>query len=150
MLARLDLASSKYYVWLKRRDSENCHNAKTPKNGWLLPDEKRAIIGFYDQNLSEGYRRLAYMMNDQWVGGRQPIQRPSSPARSRTNQNQRRAQVQEMQWLRATDQALSGVAHRHLVYLNRWRFLLDLHLSGWLITSRRAFGTSRNNDRARD
>ncbi len=72
MLARLDLASSKYYVWLKRRDSENCHNAKTPKNGWLLPDEKRAIIGFYDQNLSEGYRRLAYMMNDQGVVAASP------------------------------------------------------------------------------
>lgn len=72
MLARLDLASSKYYAWLKRRDSENCHNAKTPKNGWLLPDEKRAIIGFYDQNLSEGYRRLAYMMNDQGVVAASP------------------------------------------------------------------------------
>jgi hypothetical protein len=67
MLARLDLASSKYYAWLKRRDSETRHNAKTPKNGWLLPDEKRAIIRFYDQNLREGYRRLACMMNDQGV-----------------------------------------------------------------------------------
>jgi len=33
-----------------------------PQNSWLLPDEKRTIISFYDQNLSEGYRRLAYMM----------------------------------------------------------------------------------------
>jgi hypothetical protein len=57
---------------LKRRDSETCHNAKTPKNDWLLPDEKRSIIGFYDQNLSEGYRRLAYMMNDQGVVAASP------------------------------------------------------------------------------
>jgi len=35
-----------------------------PKDGWLLPEEKAAIIAFHDRNLTEGYRRLAWMMND--------------------------------------------------------------------------------------
>lgn len=43
-----------------------------PKDGWLLPEEKAAIIAFHDNNLTEGYRRLAWMMNDQGIVAASP------------------------------------------------------------------------------
>lgn len=43
-----------------------------PKDGWLLPEEKAAIIAFHDANLTEGYRRLAWMMNDQGIVAASP------------------------------------------------------------------------------
>lgn len=43
-----------------------------PKEGWLLPEEKAAIIAFHDNNLTEGYRRLAWMMNDQGIVAASP------------------------------------------------------------------------------
>lgn len=67
MLDKLGICAAKYYAWLKRGDADNRHNAKTPKRGWLLEQEKRSIIAFHDQNLTEGYRRLTWMMNDQGV-----------------------------------------------------------------------------------
>ena len=35
-----------------------------PRDHWLEPEEKRAIINFYDQRPLEGYRRLTFMMLD--------------------------------------------------------------------------------------
>ena len=67
MLKSLQISSSKYYAWLIRGDTENRHNARIPKAGWLLEEEKQAILAFHDQNLTEGYRRLAWIMNDQGI-----------------------------------------------------------------------------------
>lgn len=44
-----------------------------------------------------------------------------------------------MQWLKAAVQALLGMAHRHLVYQNRWSLLPKLQLPGWLFTSSHTF-----------
>ncbi|MFM7128908.1 MAG: IS3 family transposase [bacterium] len=72
MLKSLQISSSKYYAWLKRGDTENRHNARMPKSGWLLEEEKQAIIAFHDQNLTEGYRRLAWIMNDKGIVAASP------------------------------------------------------------------------------
>ncbi len=39
-------------------------NAQAHKDRRLLSAKKAAIIAFHDQNLTEGYRRLTWMMND--------------------------------------------------------------------------------------
>jgi putative transposase len=42
----------------------NEHNGWVPRDFWLEPWEKEAIIGFHLQNPLEGYRRLTFMMQD--------------------------------------------------------------------------------------
>lgn len=58
---------SKYYNWNQRRDVENQHNARIPKQHWLLPREVQAIVDYRREHMDEGYRRLAYMMLDENV-----------------------------------------------------------------------------------
>lgn len=64
ILKWLDLSSSKFYDWRKRKGQPNRHNATVPKNGWLLPWEKTRILDFQERFPEEGYRRLTYMMID--------------------------------------------------------------------------------------
>jgi len=42
----------------------NEHNAWVPRDHWLKPWEKRAIVQFYREHPDEGYRRLTFMMLD--------------------------------------------------------------------------------------
>ena len=42
----------------------NEHNGWIPRDFWLEPWEKQAIIGFHRKNPLEGYRRLTFMMLD--------------------------------------------------------------------------------------
>ena len=56
---------SKYYGWKQRYGKENQHNGRIPRNFWLQPSERAAIIAFFWQHAEEGYRRLAYMLMDE-------------------------------------------------------------------------------------
>jgi len=60
----LDMARSKFYSWIERYGMENNHNGQMPRDFWLLPEEKKAIVEFYGQNPLNGYRRLSFMMID--------------------------------------------------------------------------------------
>lgn len=60
----LCLGQSKFYDWSKRYGKANEHNGLVPRDFWLLPREKEAIIEFHSANPREGYRRLTYMMMD--------------------------------------------------------------------------------------
>ena len=60
----LGIATSKWHSWKNRYGKANEHNALLPRDHWLEPEEKRAIINFYDQRPLEGYRRLTFMMLD--------------------------------------------------------------------------------------
>jgi transposase InsO family protein len=42
----------------------NEHNAWVPRDHWLTPAEREAIIRYYREHPAEGYRRLTYMMLD--------------------------------------------------------------------------------------
>jgi putative transposase len=61
---RLGIASSKFYDWKRRYGKVNEHNGWIPRDFWLEPWEKEAIIGFYRCHPTEGYRRLSFMMLD--------------------------------------------------------------------------------------
>jgi transposase InsO family protein len=60
----LGLATSKWYSWKNRYGKANEHNAQVPRDHWLEPAEKQAIIDFHDLHPLEGYRRLTFMMLD--------------------------------------------------------------------------------------
>ena len=60
----LGVSSSKFYHWRERYGKANEHNGKVPRDFWLEPWEKQAIISFHFQYPLEGYRRLTFMMLD--------------------------------------------------------------------------------------
>ena len=60
----LCISRHKFYDWLQRYGKANEHNAKIPRDHWLLPEEKQAILDFHGQHPLDGYRRLTFMMLD--------------------------------------------------------------------------------------
>jgi transposase InsO family protein len=60
----MGLSTSKYHQWRHRYGKENAHNGKIPRDWWLEPWEKQAILDFHDRHPLEGYRRLTFMMLD--------------------------------------------------------------------------------------
>jgi putative transposase len=60
----LGVTASKFYNWRERYGRVNGHNGWVPRDFWLEPWEKEAIIGFHLKNPLEGYRRLTFMMLD--------------------------------------------------------------------------------------
>ena len=63
-IAWLRIGSSKYYDWKKRYGKVNEHNAWIPRDFWVEEWEKRAILDFYADHSTDGYRRVAFMMLD--------------------------------------------------------------------------------------
>ena len=60
----MGLRENKYYDWKTRYGKANEHNGKVPRDFWIEEWEKQAIIKFYGDHPTEGYRRLTYMMMD--------------------------------------------------------------------------------------
>ena len=60
----LGVTASKFYDWRQRYGCVNEHNSWVPRDFWLEPWEKEAIIEFHLENPLEGYRRLTFMMLD--------------------------------------------------------------------------------------
>lgn len=60
----LELPRGKFFEWRDRYGVANEHNGKMPRDNWLLPEERQAILDFHEKNPLEGYRRLAFMMLD--------------------------------------------------------------------------------------
>jgi putative transposase len=66
-LRRLGIGRDKFCAWRRRAGQANAHNGWVPREFWLEPWEKEAIVAFYRQHPREGYRRLTYMMLDRDV-----------------------------------------------------------------------------------
>ncbi len=60
----LGVTASKFYDWRQRYGRVNEHNGWVPRDFWLEPWEKEAIVRFHLKNPLEGYRRLTFMMLD--------------------------------------------------------------------------------------
>jgi putative transposase len=58
------LSWSRYHDWQKRFGQPNRHNSDTPRDFWLEPWEKQAIIDYKKDHMETGYRRLTYEMLD--------------------------------------------------------------------------------------
>lgn len=67
LVAWIGIARSKYFDWKKRYGKANEHNGKIPRDFWMEPWEKQAILDFQERYPLEGYRRLTFMMLDQDV-----------------------------------------------------------------------------------
>lgn len=63
----LGIGGSKFYQWRDRYGKANEHNGKIPRDHWLEPWERQAIIDFHRGHPLEGYRRLTFMMLDEGV-----------------------------------------------------------------------------------
>lgn len=57
----------KFYNWTTRYGKANEHNALVPRDHWVEPWEKEAVLAFHAKNTLEGYRRLTFMMLDAGV-----------------------------------------------------------------------------------
>ncbi len=68
----LGVAPSKFYRWRKRYGRVNEHNGWVPRDHWLEPGEKQAVVDFPHKHPLEGYRRLTYMMMDANVAALSP------------------------------------------------------------------------------
>jgi putative transposase len=60
----IGISTSKWHDWKDRYGKANEHNAWIPRDHWLVPEEKQAILDFHDLFPDEGYRRLTFMMLD--------------------------------------------------------------------------------------
>jgi hypothetical protein len=60
----LGVRASKFYAWRERYGRVNEHNGWIPRDFWLAPWEKQAIIHFHGEHPLEGYRRLTFVMLD--------------------------------------------------------------------------------------
>ena len=68
----LGVCRSKFYDWRERYGKVNEHSSWIPRDRWLLPWERDAIIGFFCDHPLDGYRRLAFMMLDRDVVAASP------------------------------------------------------------------------------
>ena len=64
LLGWLRLSRRKFHRWRGRYGRANEHNAPVPRDHWLEPWERAAIIDFARQYPLEGHRRLTFMMLD--------------------------------------------------------------------------------------
>jgi transposase InsO family protein len=58
------IGTSKFYDWRSRYGKVNEHNAWVPRDHWLAPAERAAMLAYHRDHATEGYRRLTYMMLD--------------------------------------------------------------------------------------
>lgn len=68
IIKMVGIDKGKYYDWRKRTGISNNHNGAIPKQHWLTPMERQAIIDFaltyikgHQYYVHDGYRRIAYM-----------------------------------------------------------------------------------------
>ena len=60
----IGISRAKHYDWKARYGLANEHNAKIQRDHWLEEEEKKAIVKYYQENKTEGYKRLTYMLID--------------------------------------------------------------------------------------
>lgn len=67
ILQRLGVETAQYYRWAGRYGCVNLHNGRVPRDHWLTPAERQAILDYHDTHPLDGYRRIAFMMIDEDV-----------------------------------------------------------------------------------
>lgn len=64
LIAWIGISRQRFAQWRRRYGEGNRHNGLVPRDFWLEPWEKEAIITFAVAHPGEGYRRLTFMMLD--------------------------------------------------------------------------------------
>lgn len=65
LIKLIGIQTSKIYSWFDRYGKDNSHNGKIPRDFWIHEWEKQKIIEYYKTHLTDGYRRITYMMLDE-------------------------------------------------------------------------------------
>jgi len=60
----IGISSGKFHDWRARYGQGNEHNAWVPRDHWLMPEEREAMLTYHHDHRDEGYRRVTYMMRD--------------------------------------------------------------------------------------
>ena len=68
----IGVARGKFFDWKKRYGKANEHNAAVPRDHWLEPWERTAIIEYFQGHPLDGYRRLSFMMLDENIVAASP------------------------------------------------------------------------------
>lgn len=64
ILGKLAIPPQQYVRWDERYGCVNRHNGKIPRDHWLEPWEREAILSYHASHPLDGYRRLSFMMTD--------------------------------------------------------------------------------------
>jgi transposase InsO family protein len=72
MIHWIGITRSKFHDWRSRCGKVNEHNAPMPRDAWLTPAEREAILNYWRDHPLEGYRRLTYMMMDEDIVAASP------------------------------------------------------------------------------
>lgn len=64
VLARLGVAPGQYYRWTASYGRVHAPHGTIPRDHWLTPGERQAILDYHERHPLDGYRRLAFMMLD--------------------------------------------------------------------------------------
>jgi transposase InsO family protein len=64
LLAWLELSPGKFYRWKLSYGCTREAGHVVPRDHWILPEEREAIIAFHAEHPLDGYRALTYMMID--------------------------------------------------------------------------------------
>lgn len=65
VLRQLAITPTQYHRWTARYGRANLNNWLIPRDHWLTPAERQAILAYHDVRAPEGYRRLTFMMLDE-------------------------------------------------------------------------------------
>jgi transposase InsO family protein len=72
LVSWIGISRGKFFRWCERYGKANEHNCLVPRDHWIEPWERQAIIEFHGKNPLEGYRRLTFMMLDKDVAAVSP------------------------------------------------------------------------------
>ena len=64
VLVRLGVAPGQYYRWTAGYGRIHAPHGTIPRDHWLTPGERQAILDYHERHPLDGYRRLAFMMLD--------------------------------------------------------------------------------------
>jgi hypothetical protein len=137
----LGVTASKFYDWRQRYGCVNEHNGWVPRDFWLEPWEKEAIIEFHLKNPLEGYRRLTFMMLDADVVGVSGECLAGVEASWIIIPVEEQAIAQGNRF-RAAAAAPSALAYRHFLHQPERHLLLLVQHSGWIQSFPRALGSA--------
>ena len=63
-VAWIGIAHGKFYQWKQHYGRAHEHNGQVPRDHWIEPWERHAIVDYFDAHPLDGYRRLSFMMLD--------------------------------------------------------------------------------------
>jgi transposase InsO family protein len=64
IVEHLAIAPTQFYRWATRYGRVNTHNGQIPRDHWITPEERAAMLAYHDTHAPEGYRRMTFMMLD--------------------------------------------------------------------------------------